>query len=304
MKMKKLISFLCAAALTVSSFAGLAVTASAETPKSVNVAIGVGDNAARVTTTDSSAVTGVLLLAKYTGNALTSLSVSNEFTTAENVALGAAYADGDKLMAWESLSSMKPITVTVTDPILMGEVSITGDKEVGAVLKADVSGLNTATGLKYEWSTATSADADTWTPVNQDVAKGTYVPTAAGAVKVKVTATGRDGSVESAPVTVTAITPTQDDNVTTEGLVTKVMVNADSCLPHDGKYSTIGATLKTDGTTADNVAGNAQLQEIYMNGVQGMRILAEPAYESYGLLEFDDTSKNNLCQCTAHLSKR
>ncbi|MBQ2665031.1 MAG: hypothetical protein IJG16_12925, partial [Clostridia bacterium] len=285
--MKKLISFLCAAALTVSSFAGLAVTASAETPKSVNVAIGVGDNAARVTTTDSSAVTGVLLLAKYTGNALTSLSVSIEFTTAENVALGAPYADGDKLMAWESLSSMKPITVTVTDPILMGEVSITGDKEVGAVLKADVSGLNTATGLKYEWSTATSADADTWTPVNQDVAKGTYVPTAAGAVKVKVTATGRDGSVESAPVTVTAITPTQDDNVTTEGLVTKVKVNADSTMAYG---TSVGAALKDETTIKDNVTENAALTELYMNGLNGIDIRSA-AYESYALLEFDDTSK-------------
>ena len=287
MKMKKLISFLCAAALTVSSFAGLAVTASAETPKSVTVAVGAGDTVANVTTTESSPVNGVLILAKYENNALKSVNVSDTFTTAANVELGAAYAAGDKIMAWNSLAGMEPITVTVTDPILLGEVTITGDKEVGAVLKADVSGLNTTTGLQYEWSTAATADATTWTPVNQDAAKGTYVPTAAGAVKVKVTATGRDGSVESAPVTVAAITPTQDDNVTTEGLVTKVKVNADSTMAYG---TSVGATLKDETTIKDNVTENAALTELYMNGLNGIDIRSA-AYESYALLEFDDTSK-------------
>ena len=174
MKMKKLISFLCAAALTVSSFAGLAVTASAAAD-TVAITPTVGSKTVTVKKEGTTVTQGVLLHAVYANGALTSVESQNIPATASADAdvtyTKAAYAEytsgtGSKFLAWKSLEGMEPITVNIVEPPApktqvntVADVAITRaqDDTYPATLTATVTAKQDAqftdtTSFTYSWS--------------------------------------------------------------------------------------------------------------------------------------------------------
>lgn len=253
MRFKRLTSFLCTAALTVSSFAGLQVSASAdEAAKNVTVAVNVGDATAKVTSGETEELTGVLIHAKYAENVLESVKVSSEFATPQNsVDIGFAYSSTDKLFMWNSLSGMVPYNVTIepktaapTAVNTVAGVTITSDGNYPAELTATVAAINDSdftdtTAFTYAWSKdggAVSGGTD-----------GTLANAEAGNYTVTATYNGTGnytGSITSNPFAVSA---PDDTRVDIAGKVT-VSVISDKL--------TAGATL-----TASITAGETDLSE-------------------------------------------